>query len=85
MRVDLNRIAIAGLVLLVLTGVLLIFEWSTGENYTLRRVLGIGGAPGNAPVAWILGIAGGIVYLCGRVIYIGRHPPGMPPRDRDGR
>jgi len=85
LRVDLNRISIAGLLLALVAALLVLFELTTGADVRVQRLLGEGAPLARVPLAWVFALAGLIVYAIGRIVQIVTDRAGLPPRRRAPR
>ncbi len=72
-RVDLNRIAIAGLLLFVAAVVVLIVDYNSEGRLTMAYVFGAGAPWPQIPIWMILAVAAAILYLLGRAVWLIRH------------
>jgi hypothetical protein len=72
-KIDLNRICIAGLVLFGVALALFAIDHLTGSPLTMGRILGPDAPWAPIPVWLIIAVLSAVVYLVGRVVWITRH------------
>lgn len=83
-KVDLNRISVAGLILGVVAAILLTIERATESDFRVGRLLGPDAPFAGVPLYWIVGLVALLVYLVGRVVQLHRDGYGMPRRPDRG-
>jgi len=77
-RVDLNVISIAGLVLGAVAAVLVVVQYNTEADMRLGNYLGPDVPLAEIPLPWVVLFAALVTYGVGRVIWIVRNRGGLP-------
>ena len=77
-RVDLNVIAVIGLILGAVAGVLVVVQYNTDADMRMGSLFWEGVPLAEIPLPWVVLFAALITYAVGRVVWIVRHRGGMP-------
>jgi hypothetical protein len=83
-KVDLNRVSVAGLVLGAVAAILLTIRLLTRSEITVGGLLGENAPFAKVPIYWAVALVALLVYLVGRVIQLHRDNYGMPRRPDRG-